>query len=373
MRTSQRADVLGALSGQRLRYAGDDALAGGDRRRHRAAAGARGPARAGDARSADRRVQPAPRRGGAAPGGRPRPAPRAAARGRDAGRRSLQERSTTPTATRPATRCCARSRSAAGRRCARTTSSGATAARSSWSCFPRPTWRRRARSRSGCAPRSPTNPIKVGDHALPSPCRSAWRRSRPGTTWSKLFQRADAALYTAKQDGRNLVRVAEGAGACGSARRWTSRVAAPAQPAPGRRAVRGARGGRRAGWARCRRRTTRAPSGRSRSARARCTDADVEQACRDGRILRTHVLRPTWHFVLPADVRWMLALTAPRVRAAMAYYDRKLALDGARVPAQPGAAAEGARGRQGADARGAGGGRSARRASRRRASAWATS
>jgi len=58
-----------------------------------------------------------------------------------------------------------------------------------------------------------------------------------------------------------------------------------------------------------------------------CRDADVEAACRDGRILRTHVLRPTWHFVLPDDVRWMLALTAPRVRAAMAYYDRKLGLD----------------------------------------------
>ena len=69
--------------------------------------------------------------------------------------------------------------------------------------------------------------------------------------------------------------------------------------------------------------------GDRRSARAACTDADVERACADGRILRTHVLRPTWHFVLPDDIRWMLALTAPRVRAAMAYYDRKLALDGA--------------------------------------------
>jgi len=57
-----------------------------------------------------------------------------------------------------------------------------------------------------------------------------------------------------------------------------------------------------------------------------CADDDVEQAFRDGRILRTHVMRPTWHFVMPADIRWMLALTAPRVRAAMAYYDRKLEL-----------------------------------------------
>lgn len=58
-------------------------------------------------------------------------------------------------------------------------------------------------------------------------------------------------------------------------------------------------------------------------------DAAVERAVSDGSILRTHVLRPTWHFVTPADIRWMLALTAPRIKAAMAYYDRKLELDDA--------------------------------------------
>lgn len=57
-----------------------------------------------------------------------------------------------------------------------------------------------------------------------------------------------------------------------------------------------------------------------------CVDDDVEGALRDGRILRTHVLRPTWHFVVPEDIRWMLALTTPRVRAAMAHNDRKLGL-----------------------------------------------
>jgi hypothetical protein len=56
------------------------------------------------------------------------------------------------------------------------------------------------------------------------------------------------------------------------------------------------------------------------------TDAVVEHALDHGAILRTHVLRPTWHFVAPEDIRWMLALTAPRVRALMAYYDRKLEL-----------------------------------------------
>jgi hypothetical protein len=48
------------------------------------------------------------------------------------------------------------------------------------------------------------------------------------------------------------------------------------------------------------------------------TDGTIERAFADGRILRTHVMRPTWHFVAPTDIRWMLALTAPRVSAAMA-------------------------------------------------------
>jgi hypothetical protein len=42
-------------------------------------------------------------------------------------------------------------------------------------------------------------------------------------------------------------------------------------------------------------------------------DADVDAALLDGRILRTHILRPTWHFVLPADLRWMQMLSGPRV------------------------------------------------------------
>jgi hypothetical protein len=57
------------------------------------------------------------------------------------------------------------------------------------------------------------------------------------------------------------------------------------------------------------------------------TDADVERSFTNGAILRTHLMRPTWHFVTPADIRWMLALTAPRVNAANAYYYRRLELD----------------------------------------------
>jgi hypothetical protein len=57
------------------------------------------------------------------------------------------------------------------------------------------------------------------------------------------------------------------------------------------------------------------------------TDDIVEQAFTEGAILRTHLLRPTWHFVTPADIHWMLALTAPRVHALNAPYYRKLELD----------------------------------------------
>jgi hypothetical protein len=58
-------------------------------------------------------------------------------------------------------------------------------------------------------------------------------------------------------------------------------------------------------------------------------DDEIERAFTSGAILRTHVMRPTWHFVAPADIRWMLALTAPRVHAISAYYYRKLELDDA--------------------------------------------
>jgi Winged helix DNA-binding domain len=60
---------------------------------------------------------------------------------------------------------------------------------------------------------------------------------------------------------------------------------------------------------------------------ARATDVDVERAFDAGTIVRTHILRPTWHFVAPADLRWMLALTGPRVRRILASYDRRLELD----------------------------------------------
>jgi DNA glycosylase AlkZ-like len=61
----------------------------------------------------------------------------------------------------------------------------------------------------------------------------------------------------------------------------------------------------------------------------RATDEAIERAFAAGEILRTHVLRPTWHFVAPEDIRWMLELTGPRLKATIASYARHVSLDDA--------------------------------------------
>ena len=57
------------------------------------------------------------------------------------------------------------------------------------------------------------------------------------------------------------------------------------------------------------------------------TSEDIEKAFNEGKILRTHVMRPTWHFITPENIRWMLELTAPRIKTTLASYNRKLNLD----------------------------------------------
>lgn len=56
-------------------------------------------------------------------------------------------------------------------------------------------------------------------------------------------------------------------------------------------------------------------------------DAAVARAFDAGDIVRTHIMRPTWHFVAPEDLRWMQALTAERVRASGGSVRRAHGLD----------------------------------------------
>lgn len=59
------------------------------------------------------------------------------------------------------------------------------------------------------------------------------------------------------------------------------------------------------------------------------TEAELLAWFDAGNLLRTHVLRPTWHFVLPSEIRWLIQLTGPRVHAFNAYHYRQTELDDA--------------------------------------------
>ena len=56
------------------------------------------------------------------------------------------------------------------------------------------------------------------------------------------------------------------------------------------------------------------------------TVKSVEAAIDSGEIIRTHVLRPTWHLVSAEDVYWMLDLSAPQIKTAARSRDRELGL-----------------------------------------------
>ena len=60
---------------------------------------------------------------------------------------------------------------------------------------------------------------------------------------------------------------------------------------------------------------------------AGATEPDLDRLFDEGAILRTHVMRPTWHFVLPEDIRWLLELTSPRLLASLTGRYRQLELD----------------------------------------------
>jgi hypothetical protein len=57
------------------------------------------------------------------------------------------------------------------------------------------------------------------------------------------------------------------------------------------------------------------------------SDASIVEAYNKGEIIRTHLMRPTWHFVSRDDVYWMLELTAPQIKTLCKSRDRQLELD----------------------------------------------
>ncbi|MDR0419059.1 MAG: winged helix DNA-binding domain-containing protein [Prevotellaceae bacterium] len=56
------------------------------------------------------------------------------------------------------------------------------------------------------------------------------------------------------------------------------------------------------------------------------TLGDVDKALLKGEILRTHVMRPTWHMVAAEDIRWMLKLCEKRQKAAIESWGRNFGL-----------------------------------------------
>ena len=57
------------------------------------------------------------------------------------------------------------------------------------------------------------------------------------------------------------------------------------------------------------------------------TDQFIASAFDSGQFLRTHLMRPTWHFVSPDDIYWMLELTAPQIRVSLKARDKVLEID----------------------------------------------
>ena len=55
-------------------------------------------------------------------------------------------------------------------------------------------------------------------------------------------------------------------------------------------------------------------------------DAKVESAINKGEILRTHVLRPTWHFISADDIYWMLDLSGIKIKSSFKTRDKELEL-----------------------------------------------
>lgn len=57
------------------------------------------------------------------------------------------------------------------------------------------------------------------------------------------------------------------------------------------------------------------------------TELAIQRALDNGEIIRTHLLRPTWHIVAAEDLYWMLELTSPHIRTSMKSRQKNLQLN----------------------------------------------
>ncbi|MCD0474255.1 winged helix DNA-binding domain-containing protein [Flavobacterium sp. EDS] len=62
---------------------------------------------------------------------------------------------------------------------------------------------------------------------------------------------------------------------------------------------------------------------------SRCdaSEKSIEEAINSGKIIRTHILRPTWHFVSADDIYWMLDVSGPQVKKIVLSAARKNGFD----------------------------------------------
>jgi hypothetical protein len=56
------------------------------------------------------------------------------------------------------------------------------------------------------------------------------------------------------------------------------------------------------------------------------TSETIESAFNSGEIIRTHLMRPTWHFVSPDNIHWLLEITAPQIKSTTKSRHRDLEL-----------------------------------------------
>jgi hypothetical protein len=56
------------------------------------------------------------------------------------------------------------------------------------------------------------------------------------------------------------------------------------------------------------------------------SDEKVEASFDNGEIIRTHVMRPTLHFISSKDIYWMIELTAPRIKPSLKSWNKKFEL-----------------------------------------------